>query len=231
MRILKFTSIAIITLVIIFGIGLPIVENPQNWMEYPKIPGLDEKFRNLFFHVPMSWVATIAFIVSTFYSLKYLNSKNNLYDIKAESSASLGLLFSLLATITGSMWAKFNWGSFWNWDPRQLSIIFLLLIYFAYFLLRASIKNEVSRNNISAVYNVIAGLSAIFFIFILPRMLAGLHPGSKGEADAGPILGGSGSKNVLFTFYFSLLGFTLFYIWLQNLSYRTRKLLKENYHA
>lgn len=227
MKIIKYSSSLIITLVIISGIAFPIVEFPTHWYQYPIIPGLEDKFRNIFFHVPTAWVSTIAFLVSTYYSFKYLTSKNDLYDIKAESSASIGLLFSLLATVTGALWAKFNWGSFWNWDPRQVSIVFLLIIYFAYFLLRSSIKNEVSKNNISAVYNIIAGISSIFFTFILPRMLTGLHPGAKGGKDLGPILGGSISGNVMITFFVSLLGFTLFYLWLLNLRTRTGILMKK----
>ena len=93
----------------------------------PYIPALGDRARVLFFHVPMAWVSVVAFFMSMFYSIKYLSKKDILYDFKASSAAGLGLLFCIMATVTGSVWAKFNWGAFWNWDPRQTSIFVLPL--------------------------------------------------------------------------------------------------------
>ncbi len=131
-----------LSLVFVAALGFPIVPAPQQWYEFPIIPGLEEKARILFFHVPMSWVTVVAFVVSMIYGIRYLAKKNLNDDVKSVSSAGLGLMFCLLATVTGSIWAKFNWGSFWNWDPRETSIFMLLLIYGAYFALRSALDVE-----------------------------------------------------------------------------------------
>ena len=78
-----------LTTVIIVALAFPIVPQPQQWYEFPVIPGLEDKARILFFHVPMSWTAVVAFVVSMLYAIRYL-SKNNLDDdVKSVSSAGL----------------------------------------------------------------------------------------------------------------------------------------------
>jgi len=123
MKILKYILFLWLGAVFCFAILYPI----------PRIPALGDKARVLFFHVPMAWVTFIAFMTSMFYGIQYLRKKDIIYDFKASSAAGIGLMFCILATITGSVWAKFNWGSFWNWDPRETSINVLLLIYGEYF--------------------------------------------------------------------------------------------------
>jgi len=115
----------------------------------PFIPALSERTRNLYFHVPMAWVAVLAYLISMVYGILFLKKKDLVYDIKSSSAAALGTLFTILATLTGAFWAKFNWGSFWNWDPRQTSIFILMLIYGAYFALRSSIEGDERRARLS----------------------------------------------------------------------------------
>lgn len=220
-----------ISSVIVAAIVFPIVPAPQNWYEFPLIPGLENKARIMFFHVPMAWVTTIAFIVSVGYAVRYLVKKNAEDDAKSAASAGLGLLFCVLATLTGSIWARFNWGSFWNWDPRQTSIFALLLMYGAYFALRSALdESSDKRATLSAVYAIIAGTTVPFFIFVMPRLLPGLHPGSEGSGDSGPLLGGVINPIMSLVFYASLIGFSVLYLWMFRLRMRLHKLefLKES---
>ncbi|MEK6566782.1 MAG: cytochrome c biogenesis protein CcsA, partial [Bacteroidota bacterium] len=147
------------------------------------------------------------------------------FDVKSVSSAGLGFMFCFLATVTGSVWAKFNWGEFWNWDPRETSIFILLLIYAAYFALRSSLDNEELRARLSAVYSLVAGLTVPFFIFVMPRIMTGLHPGAAGDVEGkGPVLELKMSGNMLFVFFMGLIGFNLLYIWMLDLRVRAAKL-------
>lgn len=219
---LKYILFGWLTLIIIMGIGLPISENPQNWYELPYVPGLDEKARILFFHVPMAWVTTLAFIMSLVFGIRYLSTKELGYDIKSSASAGLGLLFCILATLTGSLWAKFNWGSFWNWDPRQTSIFVLLLIYGAYFALRSAVEGEEKKAALSAVYSIIAGVTVPFFIFVMPRLVEGLHP-NEAFVSQGKI---TMNTAMLVIFLGSLAGFTGLYFWMLNIKVRI-----ENIHG
>jgi heme exporter protein C len=172
-------------------------------------------FRIMVFHVPMAWVATLAFVVATVYSVRTLLSPSPepLLDTRASVAAELGLVFGILATITGSIWARFEWNSFWNWDPRQTSILILLLIYGAYFALRSAIGSAESRARLSAVYAVLASLTVPFLVFIVPRMVESLHPA--------PIIDRAGKlqmdKELLAVFSASFAAFTALFFWMMKL--------------
>jgi heme exporter protein C len=225
MKFAKYGSIALITFVLVAGIAIPLSPSPQNWLEFPVIPGLEQKARNILYHVPIAWTTVVAFLVSTYYGFRYLKTRNIDYDIKSVSSAGLGFLFCFLATVTGALWAKFNWGSFWNWDPRETSIFVLLLIYGAYFALRSALETEEKRATLSAVYSMIAGITVPFFIFVMPRIMSGLHPGAKGDVEgSGPVVQLKMSPNMLVIFLLGLLGFTLLYIWLLNVRVRIARI-------
>lgn len=208
------------SVVIITSFAFPVVQVPKSWYEFPLIPALEDKVRIIFFHVPIAWIAFFAFILSMVYGIKYLKKMSLDDDLKSSSAAGLGLLFCILAVITGSIWAKFSWGSFWNWDPRQTSIFVLLLIYGAYFALRSAVDNNQKRAILSAVYSVIAGVSVPFFIFIMPRIVTSLHPD--------PIINVEGkiqmSSIMLIVFLASLVGFTALFIWMWQIRIRTARL-------
>lgn len=225
MRFVKLGAVVLVTLVIVAGIAIPTSPQPVSWFQFPVIPALEEKARNIFFHVPTAWTTVLAFVVSMFYGIQYLRTKRFEYDIKSVSAAGLGFLFCVLATVTGSLWAKFNWGSFWNWDPRETSIFVLLLIYGAYFALRSSLENEETRAKLSAVYSLLGGLTTPFFVFIMPRIMTGLHPGAKGdESGSTPVAQLHMPANMRTVFLTSLVGFTFLFVWMLNLRIRVAKL-------
>jgi heme exporter protein C len=225
MQIVKYSSIGLITFVLIAGLAIPLSPSPSGWLEFPVIPGLEEKARNILYHVPVAWTTVVAFLVATYYGYRYLKTKDLDYDLRSVSAAGLGLLFCILATVTGAIWAKFNWGSLWNWDPRETSIFVLLLIYGAYFALRSALETDEKRASLSAVYSIIAGITVPFFIFVMPRIMTGLHPGAKGDLEgAGPVVQFKMSPNMLVIFLLGLLGFTLLFFWLFNLRVRLARL-------
>jgi heme exporter protein C len=201
------------------------VTQQQGFFEFPIIQGLENKARNIFFHVPVAWTTVLAYFTALYYGYRYLKTKEIIYDHKSVSAAGLGLMFCILATITGSIWARFTWGSFWNWDPRETSIFILLLIYGAYFALRSAIEVAEKRATLSAVYSIIAGLTTPFFIFVLPRLVTGLHPGSKGDAAGRtPVQSLNMSGLMLITFLIGLVGFSLLFIWMLQLRIKTIEL-------
>ena len=215
----------LLTLVIVAAIGFPISASPQHWYEFPLIPGLEEKARLIFFHVPTAWLSVMAFFTSMFYGILYLRRRDPMDDISSSVAAGLGFLFCILATVTGAIWAKFNWGSFWNWDPRETSIFVLLLIYGAYFSLRSAVDVEEKRATLSSVYSIIAAVTVPFFIFVMPRIMTGLHPGAKGDPDgAGPVVEFKMSPNMRVVFFASLIGFTLLFVWMFRLRVRAARL-------
>lgn len=209
-----------LSVVIILALVLPMVSQPTNWYDLPIIPGLGEKARIIFFHVPTAWLSALAFVTSMVYGIKYLRKRDVEDDIKSSSAAGLGFLFCFLATVTGAIWAKFSWGTFWNWDPRETSIFVLLLIYGAYFALRSAIDVEEKRATLSAVYSIIAAVTMPFFLFVMPRVLASLHPepllNAQGKVHMNPMM--------LIVFLSSLAGFTGLFFWMMNLHIRTQRI-------
>jgi heme exporter protein C len=221
----KIGLVVWLTIVIIAGFAMPMVPAPAQWYELPIIPALEEKARIIFFHVPMSWTTLVAFFAAMVYGMMYLKTKKLDYDLRSVSAAGLGTMFCILATITGSIWAKFNWGSFWNWDPRETSIFVLLLIYGAYFALRSAIDVEEKKAALSAVYSIIAGVTAPFFIFVMPRIMTGLHPGAKGdEGGSTPVAQLHMPPNMRVVFFASIIGFTILYFWMFNIKVRSARL-------
>ncbi|MGA7721962.1 MAG: cytochrome c biogenesis protein CcsA [Ignavibacteriaceae bacterium] len=217
----KIFLFILLAFVSIAGIAFPIVPVPHSWYEFPLIPGLKENAKIIFFHVPTAWLSVIAFLMNTIYSIQYLRKKNLDDDAKSYAAAQLGIIFCILATVTGAVWARFAWGSFWSWDPRQTSIFALLLIYGAWFALRSSIESEEKRATLSAVYAIIAFLTVPFFVFIMPRIMSGLHPGSADDTNSGPVIDFKMNANMQLIFFLSLTGFTILYFWMWNLGYRS----------
>ncbi len=183
--------------------------------------------RIVFFHVPTAWVATLAFLVSCIASIRYLRSRAEKEDIRAQVASSLGLTFAVLATVTGSIFARIMWGSYWNWDPRETSITFLLLIYAAYFALRAAIPDPERRAAMAAVYSILAFVTVPFLVFVVPRIYWSLHPDTIINAQA-KIKMDSRMFQVLMG---SLVGFTGLASWLYAIECRLETIRRRRRQA
>jgi heme exporter protein C len=180
----------------------------------PRAEILGESSRILYFHVPIAWVSALAFIISGIVSIFYLRDRAGKYfqlDEKARNSAAIGFLFTVLALITGAIWSRISWGAFWNWDPRQTSIVMLLLIYIAYFSLSSALENNPSRGKILSSYLIFAMVTVPFLIFVVPRMFPSLHPDPILNPQRKIFL----EDRMKITLLVSVISFTLlyFYIW------------------
>ena len=178
----------------------------------PPAEGLGNYVRIAFFHIPTAWVAVVAFFGAAYWGARYLKTRELHYDAKSARSAILGLIFTLMATVSGAVFSKLTWGAYWNWDPRQTTIFVLLLIYAAYVTLRMTMRDERARASSSAVYALFSFIAVPFLVFILPRMFFSLHPS--------PILNETGRIDmdaVMFgTLVLALIDVTLIYIWLMK---------------
>lgn len=133
--------------------------------------------RIVVFHVPCAIVADIAALVAAWFAVAYLRRRRLDDDVKSSVSFGLALLFSALTTVTGAIFAKSQWGGYWNWDPKQTAILMLLLIYVAYFVLRAAIDDTRKRAALGAAYALFAVVAVPFLTYILPNSTdQTLHP-------------------------------------------------------
>lgn len=131
--------------------------------------------RILFLHVPAAWTAVIAFVTAGISAALYLKSAQKKYSRAMHRAAILGVVFIIIATVAGSVWAGKEWNSFWNWDVRETSILLLLLVYAAYFALRTFSKGKRTKK-VSAAYLVYAAMLMPLFVFVVPRLYHSLHP-------------------------------------------------------
>jgi heme exporter protein C len=187
--------------------------------EAPRLPILNETIRNLHFHVPMWFGMMILLTVSVVNSIRYLRNPIEKYDYIAVESANTGIVFGILGLMTGAVWAKFTWGSFWSGDPKQNASAIAMLIYFAYLLLRNSFTDDQKRGRISAVYNIFAFATYIPLIYILPRLTNSLHPGAGGNPGFNAY---DLDANLRIVFYPAVIAWALLGWWITSLRVRYR---------
>lgn len=200
---------------------------------------LAETIRNTYFHVSLWFAMLFLFIAGFVYAIKVLRRQReqrvldrplNVHytprdraDTWSLAFTSVGMLFGILGLSTGAVWAKYTWGTFWSWDPKQTMTLIALLIYGGYFVLRASFPDPEQRGRLAAVYNVFAFVCLIPLTYILPRLAGNsLHPGAAGN----PALGGEDLDNTMrMVFYPTIIGWTLFGGWMAGIYGRARALL------
>ena len=181
-------SVALFVVSIVIPFCFPVGKDLNS--AFPLVPGLDEYIRLFPIHIALAWASVISFVSSFVYAVLYLKKRTKRTDRTSYNSNLLGIVFCSLATIVGAVWAKHSWGEYWNWDPRQVSVVFMLFIYFAYFLLRSSVgKTTSTAKSLAAGYSIMAGIAMPVFMFILPRTVQGLHPTSGASLlDSFPLL-------------------------------------------
>lgn len=193
-------------------------------MEVPRLAILNETVRNLYFHVPMWFGMILLMGASVYYSVRYLRSQQTRFDVLAVESANMGIVFGCLGMVSGMIWAKFTWGSYWSGDPKQNASAIGLLIYAAYLVLRGLFEDDMQRNRISAVYNIFAFATFIPLIFVLPRLTDSLHPGNGGNPGFNAY---DLDSNLRMVFYPAVIGWTLAGAWVVNVRSRLRILAEK----
>lgn len=146
----------------------------------------------LYLHVPLANTSLAAFLVACVAGLLYLRRRDERYDEVVAVSVGLGLLFVVLTIISGSIWARGSWGTWWRWqDPRLVTYLIIGLIYASFFVLRNSSEDS-ARARFSAVFAVVGFASVPLSFYAVRRAQDFLHPtpiDSKGiHIDSGILL-------------------------------------------
>ncbi|AGK61956.1 hypothetical protein Asulf_01991 [Archaeoglobus sulfaticallidus PM70-1] len=165
-------------------------------------PQLSNNYRIIFFHLPSAITSFIAFTTTLIFSIIYLTKNDIRYDIYAVTSAKAGIFLITSALISGSVWAKVAWNSYWNWDPRETAVLILWFVYAGYFALRSSIDDIEAKARNSAVL-AIFGYATVPLSYLSSKIGFSLHP-TTSELRIG--------INVGMTLTIMLLGFILMYI-------------------
>ena len=169
----------------------------------------------LYVHAPAAWVAFMAFGLVGLTSVLYLWLKEERLDRVAESSAEVGVVFTTVVLITGPLWGKPIWGTYWTWDARLTLTLFLWFIYVAYIVLRGAIDDTAMRARYSAVLGILGAL-LVPFIHLSVYLFRTLHPRPILMKPGAPSL----PTEMLITLLLAFASFTLLYVALLRARYR-----------
>jgi heme exporter protein C len=131
--------------------------------------------RIFYFHVASAWVGFFGFFVTFLSGTGYLISGRRRWDIVGLSSVEVGLTFITMTVVTGALWAKPVWGTYWTWEPRLTISAVQLLIYVAYGMLRASLENPEQKARFASVYGIVAFVTVPLSWFAI-RWWRTIHP-------------------------------------------------------
>jgi len=169
----------------------------------------------LYLHAPAAWVAFLAFGLVGLASALYLWLRDDRLDRIAESSAEVGVVFTTVVLVTGPLWGKPVWGTWWTWDARLTLTLFLWFIYLAYIVLRGAVDDRDMRARYSAVLGILGAL-LVPFIHLSVYMFRTLHPQPILLKPSAPSLPGE----MLVTLLLAFASFTLLYVALLRVRYR-----------
>jgi heme exporter protein C len=165
-------------------------------------------------HVPSAWACLMSFVVTGLLSILYLWLKDHRIDLAAAASAEVGLAFAVLMLTTGPIWGKPIWGTWWTWDARLTSTLFLFLLFVGYVVLRGVITDPGVRGRFSAVIGIMA-LFLVPFIHLTVYLFRTLHPAPIVLKPSRPSLPGE----MLTTLLMSVGVFTVLYLGFLMLRY------------
>ncbi len=135
--------------------------------------------RIVVFHVPCSIVGSLVTAAGVWFAVRYLRTRRLADDARSSVAFALATLLWSLTTVTGALFAKAEWGTYWNWDPKQTCILMLLMIYVAYFVLRAALDDVRKRAAVSAAYTLFALAAVPLLTLVWPNSVPDtqtLHP-------------------------------------------------------
>ncbi len=194
----------------ILTIGLMLVATAMVFMYAPLEAVMGNVQRVFYFHVSTAWVGMVGFGVAAIAGIAYLRTKNMKWDVWGLAAVELSVVFFFVAIVTGSIWARPAWNTWWTWDVRLTSAAIAELIFAAYLLLRQGIEDPERRARFGAVYAIL-GFISVPLSFLSIRLLQSIHPVVIGGGG-----GGEGGFNMtprmLQTMLFSILTFTVLFV-------------------
>jgi len=188
------------------------------------VQGLAQKI--FYIHAPSAWVAFLAFGIVGVTSIVYLLLRDPRLDQFAASAAEVGMVFTTEVLITGPIWGKTIWGTWWTWDARLTLTLFLWFVMLAYLVLRSAVREPGQRARYSAVLGILGAL-LVPFIHVSVYLFRTLHPLPVVLKPGRPTL----PTPMLVTLVFSFLVFTLLFAALLRFRYALARLADAQAHA
>lgn len=163
-----------------------------------------------YFHVATGWTGMLGFLAATIAAVVYLKSRKVQWDIAGLAGIEIGMVFMALCIISGSIWARPIWNTWWTWDPRLTTALVMELVYAAYLLLRNGVDDPAQRSRFAAVYAIIGFLS-VPLTFLSIRIFRTIHPVIVGGSDPSAAGAFAMTGRMQFAFVFCLVTFSIIF--------------------
>lgn len=128
-----------------------------------------------YFHLPLAFSAFLSFFVAFIAGIMYLRTRRQIWDARLAASVEIGVVLTTLVLITGSLWGKPIWNTYWTWDPRLTTSLILWFIYASCLILRSAVEEEGKRATYSAVMAIV-GFVDVPIVFLSARLWRSIHP-------------------------------------------------------
>ena len=181
----------------------------------PRETTMKDVQRIFYFHVAVDWVGFLAFFVTLVASVAYLKTHERKWDIVGVSSVELGALFLTMGAVSGSLWARPVWNTWWTWDARLTTVAITWLVYMAYLMLRSAMDDPQRRARFSAVYGIVSFVTvpltfaSVFFLRTIHPALFAASTAAQGRMQFET---GLGSAKMGMTLTFCVIAFTVVYV-------------------
>lgn len=173
-----------------FGVGVVTLVFLSSLVIFTRAPlerVMGESQKIFYYHVGSAWTMFLALTVTAIGGLIYLLRRNPQADALAGASAEIGFLYATIVLLTGSIWGRSAWNTWWNWEPRLTSMLVLWLIYAAYLVLRSSTSGETRRRNAS-VFGMVAFVMSPIVYFSIHFWGSLLHPPTRTVRELDPVM-------------------------------------------
>jgi len=162
--------------------------------------------RIFYFHVGIAWIAGLGLFVTFISSILYLGrGEQRKYDIVAAASVEIGVVFGFMVLLSGMLWARPVWNTWWTWDPRLTTTAITEFIYIAYLMLRGAVDDPQRRARFSAVYGIV-GFVSVPITYFSTKWFQTIHP------DLGQTPGFGLTPSMRPPMFTALIAFTLVYL-------------------
>jgi heme exporter protein C len=186
-------------LVLAVGLYWALVKSPPDYQQ-------GETVRIMYIHVPSAWLAMFGYLFVAISSFGLLVFRHPLADVSAKAAAPIGAAFTFLALVTGSLWGKPTWGTYWIWDARLTSVLILFFLYLGLMALRSSIDDEALAAKMTAILGLV-GVAILPVIKFSVDWWNTLHQPASVLKVGGPSL----DPSILWPLMINAFGFTLLF--------------------
>ncbi|MFN3928951.1 MAG: cytochrome c biogenesis protein [Thermoflexus sp.] len=204
-------------------IALMVLASLAVFVYAPREAKMGDVQRIFYFHVGTAWSGFLAFAVALIGSIAYLRTRALRWDQISHAAVEVGLVLLTMAIITGSLWARPVWNTWWTWDPRLTTTTITWVVYLAYLLLRNAVENPETRARFAAVYAIVAFVT-VPITYLSARLLRTIHPIVLGPSLSSEAQGQFGlTPRMVHTMVLSVVAWTLLFTVLLWLRYRVQR--------